>query len=162
MRLVKIAFSNIGPFHIQTLSVERDVTALTGPNDSGKSLLLRAISAACRKQPLDEVDVASHYLDGRPEWSESPDVGAMLTIEVETPERIGELEVQPGDQILARYFGAPNYRQDRLVVTERRRGDAVVKKQVSMSDLPVVQADFNKPVRDVIRLDAPNPVPLRL
>lgn len=60
MLLKSITPRNFGPFVGETpLYIERDVTVITGPNDVGKSLALRAIEILCTEKTIDEHEVNS-------------------------------------------------------------------------------------------------------
>ena len=50
MKLLELHLSNIGPFIDARLTLERDVTVITGRNDTGKSSLLNVIRMLCAKQ----------------------------------------------------------------------------------------------------------------
>lgn len=63
MLLRKLEIHHIGPFTFPVeIEFEEDVTVLTGPNDTGKSVVLRLLSLISQNKPIAESDVNITYL----------------------------------------------------------------------------------------------------
>src|SRR5437879_4125187 len=56
MRLHKIRFSNIYSLRTAALTCDRQLTVIVGPNDAGKSNILRAINLASGQTPTVQFD----------------------------------------------------------------------------------------------------------
>ncbi len=76
----------IGPFvGDTTLQLEDDVTVLTGSNDVGKSLALRAIEILCTSGSVKEHEVNRyHSEESRRKWNEDPDIKVDAVFEYTT------------------------------------------------------------------------------
>jgi len=64
MLLTKLTFEHFGPFsHSTELRLERDMTVITGANDTGKSSLLALIDSLCGAKPLaeEQVNIDRHF-----------------------------------------------------------------------------------------------------
>ena len=81
MILKSITPKNVGPFDgSSTLHLEPDVTVLTGPNDVGKSLALRAIELLCQHDALEEHEVYEERIgEHGPGWQHDPEVSCRAT-----------------------------------------------------------------------------------
>lgn len=75
---------NYGPFaNCGALVLEDDVTVITGPNDVGKSFMLRALMLACNGKggAIDERNqLRTRRVPGA--WTEDPQVGCTITFEI--------------------------------------------------------------------------------
>jgi len=86
MILKSISPENFGPFVAGTkLEVDPEVTVLTGPNDAGKSLALRAIELLCTRSKLASHEVNRNRVGEFPEgWQKDPEIRCKGTFELTT------------------------------------------------------------------------------
>lgn len=83
MILKSITLRNFGPFAVETtLQVEPEVTVLTGPNDAGKSLTLRAIEVLCTQNKIDSHEVnRDRTREFKGKWSDDRDIACIGVFE---------------------------------------------------------------------------------
>lgn len=84
MVIESVKFINVGPFsRSDELSMEDDVTILTGPNDVGKSSVLEILDHVCSGDPIRESLVNVDHLAGRGnDWKEGDDIGCQVRVRV--------------------------------------------------------------------------------
>src|SRR3712207_2182703 len=104
-----------GPFFSPTrLDIDPEVTVLTGPNDVGKSSLLRLISLLCLHPdcPAEERDVNFDYLhEQKVNWQQDAEIGCVATFLIPTREARGSFSgglggsspFKEGDTVVARF-----------------------------------------------------------
>lgn len=98
---------HIGPFSAPTvLEVERNVTVLTGSNDTGKTSLLRAIYLFCTGNKMTERELnEDRFGDFSGAWDTDPEVAcnARFITDESTPHKVFTRgSVVPGDEIIVR------------------------------------------------------------
>lgn len=81
MILTSITPMNFGPYTTgQTLNVDAEVTVLTGPNDCGKTSLLKAIHLACTRAGADEREYNRDRIGMfQDRWQVDPDLKCLLS-----------------------------------------------------------------------------------
>ena len=77
--LKSIAIQNFGPFASETiLHLDPEVTVLTGPNDAGKSLALRAIEILCTHNTIDGHEVNRDRIgEFKGNWSDDSEIACV-------------------------------------------------------------------------------------
>ena len=108
MILKRLHIENYGPFAVAaSIDIDRQVTVLTGPNDVGKSTILRLIKTICEssKATVDDVNVDRTYDSGVP-WQMDNEIKCFATFEVPTnssqyiiPAYIDNGTIVAGDEI---------------------------------------------------------------
>lgn len=105
MILKSIKPQNFGPFAAETtLQLDPEVTVLTGPNDAGKSLALRAIEVLCTQNTIDGHEVNRDRIgEFRGKWNDDPDIACIGLFET-TEASVGKKGVlknaKPGSTIV--------------------------------------------------------------
>jgi len=97
----------MGPFAVPTrLRVDPEVTVLTGPNDTGKSLALRLVHLLCTKEAATERDINSDRIgefDGP--WKDDPEITCVAVFDL-TESAIKNAGLtgncEPGDELTVR------------------------------------------------------------
>ncbi len=108
MWLRSITPEHFGPFaKPTTIELERGVTILTGPNDTGKSSVLEAIRMFCQRTKGQEHHVNMNRLGNYAgSWSADPGVRISAEIEIGNPlagEPPTKHDLQPGDRVKCFY-----------------------------------------------------------
>jgi energy-coupling factor transporter ATP-binding protein EcfA2 len=90
MYIRSVETQNYGPFSCTAkLTLEPTVTVLTGPNDVGKSALLRLLGRICRADLNTQVEAREFNQDNLfnsgPNWDEHEDFGAIVKLELSDP-----------------------------------------------------------------------------
>lgn len=158
MILKSITPRNFGPFAAESaLTLDPDVTVLTGPNDVGKSLVLRAIQILCTNVVAEGHDVnrdRTGQFNGR--WQDDPEV--CCEAEFELTERtlgIGGIPpgFNPGSIMSVRKHMVSKSPSAR--VTELRRGDLTTTQLAQWSKFPdVLFLPLHSELREAIDLSA--------
>lgn len=109
MKIKSVTVSNFGPFYEQhMLELDPCVTVLTGPNDSGKSILLDALGCAVLGQNVRERRVNySRNLEVPPDNLAQLEMYVDLRLEVnrgDTDPGLRQRGLQPGDVVTIRRF----------------------------------------------------------
>lgn len=152
-----MTFKHLGPFLPEPITFEKDVTVITGPNDCGKSVLLRLIALGMAKdgtKPLSVEDVnLDHTARCKTHWEQDREIG--VTITFNTTMSNGE-DTATADLLLAPQFRPrsqwrrPGY-QGTLSDQERQSFPTVIYVEPA-----------GKGVRETVPLDAPNELERRL
>ncbi|MCK6548448.1 AAA family ATPase [Myxococcota bacterium] len=163
MRLKQIFPSHFRAFGASArLAVEQDVTVITGPNDAGKTSLLRLIESVLRGSAGQEHDASALRVQtGGISWQSDPKFGATVILEVTDPAR--DIAQKPerfraGDLVKAWVALAPNERGNRPVRIESvYRGDDRLAPPEKLERLPqVLWLPLEREVRDIIDLSRLN------
>jgi hypothetical protein len=150
---------HIGPFAFPTtLHLDPEVTVLTGPNDTGKSCLLRIIRALCTRTALQERDINTYRIgEFSGPWQNDEEVGVTASFEI-TTYSVGKAgftgNVQPGD--VATFFFRLNRENAAWQLKELKRGDG--RASGSLQRHPtVLSLPLDARLREVIDLSKMNP-----
>lgn len=165
MKLKWIEVAHLGPFAIPTkLNVDPRVTILTGPNDTGKSSLLRAIWLAFTAQAALVQHVNQERLDTfSGKWQDDPEFICTLGLEVtdaDIQEKVITGGVQAGDILVMRRQLAQNSGLGQVHV---ERGTNRVSTSLTLHKPPqVVNLPALNEIRDIIPLAGFNDVEEKL
>lgn len=169
MLLRKLVPRNFGPFFGSdaAISIEDQVTVLTGANDTGKSGLLRLLKLICsigQANSVAERDLNSEFLEksGQP-WDQAQDVGAAAVFAV-TPVAQSHFKsaVQPGDEFTVQFRLTPQAGHLRIAeVTGKGKSfnPAEIRRMPKVLSLPFPDSTQ---VREQINLTQPNEAELAL
>lgn len=145
MLLKTLEIHHIGPFAFPTkIDFEEDVTILTGPNDIGKSVVLRILSLISQKKPVEEADVNLHHLlqnDTGTIWEEDRTIRCVATYKLASNYHQyipGNLSLGGAPEeyyIEAHHYLAPKVYQNKLVAI--RRENSVTQRSDSLKHLPL-------------------------
>jgi ABC-type cobalamin/Fe3+-siderophores transport system ATPase subunit len=149
---------NFGPFTQNAkLSVDPQVTVITGPNDVGKSCLLRLIRDLCRRTKIEERDYNRSREGEFPgPWERDPEVGAKFLFELTDRPRDYFFDqfrssVNTGDQIRV-YLRTANT-AGAIDCLDYIQGGSSTKKKLQLQKLPsIVWAPADSEVKDIIDL----------
>jgi ABC-type transport system involved in cytochrome c biogenesis ATPase subunit len=121
----EITPQGLGPFSVPaTLKLEHDVTILTGPNDVGKSYLLRLFQLLCGTVGVEEDDVNSERVyDAERAWTKDSDISCNVVVIANhlASEYFGPRDNTAslpaiGDKITANCLLAPEFKNRKQVV----------------------------------------------
>src|SRR5262245_32309398 len=122
MRIEQIEISNYGPFFVPaTLVLELDVTVLTGPNDVGKSSVLRLISRLCQPDGQSATNESEFNYDrmfdaSKTDWQDREDFGATFhtTLPKKRDGEYREGPLTPGARAIVHVTLGPRNRKRRV------------------------------------------------
>ena len=105
MILEKLHLLHLGPFYDIDINIEPNITVLTGPNDSGKSQLLKFIAYTYNKQLTEEKDINIQYfrtVDNQVDQDDNILVESFFNVENDVREYFsGKVaNVKPNDTVL--------------------------------------------------------------
>jgi putative ATP-dependent endonuclease of the OLD family len=156
--LTAIELRHFGPFAVDTtISIDPDLTILTGPNDVGKSNVLTAIEMFLGKAPAQEHHVNSERLGGfAGSWNQDTEVeirAEFSFIESSRFLRLFKGDAQVGDKALVQL--KLNHIEGGYVVLHHRRGGQNVVPAVRLRPpLPsVVKLGSDASIRNAIPLE---------
>lgn len=171
MIIESLEILNYGPFAFPTaLEIDPEVTVLTGPNDTGKSSVLRLLARMFHAEGLKGIDATEFNSDNlhtaQIPWSERDDFGAVARISLagSRPPGLPELP-QDASAVTIRYGLAPNKPQRMAVSLFRANSPTPSDQGAWPVERPLAQAVWLPPeaeVRDAIPLAEANPVERRL
>ena len=152
--LKSISPRNFGPFAIETtLQLDTEVTVLTGPNDAGKSLALRAIEILCTEKTIDGHEVNRDRTgEFKGKWNDDVEiacVGVFETTDADLQKRGLPRGTTAGSAItVQRRFNTPQGQ-----VTEIADGKTRVNPQVPFTNPPrILKLPLPTEVRQEINL----------
>lgn len=124
MILKSISPENFGPFVAgTTLEVDPEVTVLTGPNDAGKSLALRAIELLCTTSTLASHEVNRYRVGEFAEgWQKDPEIRCKGTFEL-TEKSVHKIRQQIATETGSRIVVAKKLTMDHGSIHEVIRAD---------------------------------------
>lgn len=153
MILEEITPKHFGPFiGDSTLRIDRNVTVLTGPNDVGKSLALRAIEILCTDATLQSHEVNRYRVrEYSGAWNKDPEllvVAKFLATDANTP------EVNPGDRVTVERVLTSN----QGVIKEVLHGENRVVTSRPFGKIKLTRLPLDSEIRQQIRLSEATPV----
>lgn len=155
---------NYGPFyHSATLELEDDVTVITGPNDAGKSSLLRLIGMCCgvNLKTFSEYDA---NFDRNQEFTGSWEDGKMVACEVvckptdRTPLHLSGHLPEGSTFTLRHAFSAKGMRIERIILTRSDGSGVGINSEWLRQSPHLVYLPTQDLVREEINLQQQNPV----
>lgn len=164
MRIKSVAFSSLGPFaYPSPIELDKDLTVITGANDSGKSRILRGLELLLTKNQIEAEDINEEKMhELRDGWKQAKPVRADIEI-IKTANSepagfvIGGIE---GDVIKHQYNLHENSKPFHANMVTRYREDGaaeVQKTQVEVKKLPLhFSINTAEMIRREINFDAPN------
>jgi energy-coupling factor transporter ATP-binding protein EcfA2 len=179
MILESVEFFHLGPFEPDAvIRFEPGLTVLVGPNDAGKSRVLRYLELMLNRQPITEDDLPTHYRVETP-WDGDPAIRAVARFRVTDTTRLANnaSDLQPHDVAVVEFRLAPKQSRDTVVLEIVRGGQKIPLggNTLYAEPFPVVtQFPTNPELRPVMHLDdlrreelmllrlafGPNPVPV--
>ncbi|MHB0960112.1 MAG: ATP-dependent nuclease [Pirellulaceae bacterium] len=139
MILRSIVPRHFGPFALgTTLQIDPEVTVLTGANDTGKSLALRAIEILCTDKPIESYEV-NRYRTGEfsGKWEDDPEIvctAVFETTEVGLKKKGLPRGTRPGATVtVTRRMATANG-----TITEIRDGNGLSNPQIQFNNPPTV------------------------
>lgn len=171
MLLTQLVIQNVGPFaEAQSIRFEKDVTVLTGANDTGKSSILRAIELLCGitggGRVLQESEVNMDRIgQANTVWRNDPEILCEATFETaENGHFHFRKKVAAGAEVKVRCMLAPEIRQIAELNFRESfgRGEWSKPLNLSITKFPnVICLPLAEPLRQVIDLTQPNPTELK-
>ncbi len=168
MILTKLVINEIGPFSPQaTVNFDREVTVLTGPNDTGKSSVLQIIDIICNSRQLEEryVNLDRISAADRP-WTHDPDIFCLATFVMTEHSRrwLAQVEAPAGAEVDVKFTLAPQVGRPRTIVTDVRVGDSLTRVNGgSATRFPkILRLPVEDEIRAVISVNDLNPVEAKL
>lgn len=161
MILKSVRPRNYGPFvGDSVLQVEPDVTVLTGPNDAGKSMVLRAIDLLCSEGSISQREVnRERSREYRGVWNQDSEITceAEFVVTERSANKFANLRRVPAEAVLSvrRPLGDPNKGVD---VLEVKKVDSSEKPNARVAELPsILRLPLECEVGEAIQLGTPNP-----
>jgi hypothetical protein len=154
MILTSVRPCHIGPFGCtSTLFIDGKLTALTGPNDVGKTLALRSIQILCGDSTAVEADInrdrVSHF-EGK--WQDDPEICCYGTFQIPKDADARALisgKPLPGDELAVKVRVTHHDHE----VVEIKRGGATVTLPLKVKKWPRILAlPFPSEIRETIEL----------
>lgn len=161
MILKKLIIYKFGPFATPAeLEIEPAVTVITGPNDTGKSSILRLIEIIFTKSPIDEtnVNLDSLYEMGN-SWEKdtSVQVTAVFTLETTWNQYFSGIALSPGDEVQVTVFLAPSFDKSQVSIKVFRDGnEKVSSSSVTVSYPQIIKLPNENAIRASIKLSSLN------
>lgn len=163
MRLTSITPINIGPFDGDTVTIpiEPDLTILTGPNDTGKTFLLRVLELLGPKSPtLTESALANlvnrPYAASTTDWQHQGTLGCKLTIQGTTTGQAISQVLTPGHTLHVRFLLRPG--STTAVIDRVDTSTGTSSSQQAFGPRPnILRLPLDDPIRDIIPVRQPNP-----
>lgn len=166
MILKSIEPRNFGPFAVPTrIDFEPDVTVLTGPNDTGKSFLLRLIRRICekgREGAVQQDEVNFPYMhEAEPAWDHDAKIGCTANFSVTASTRQYIPQAQGWDEIVVDCALAPAV--FRRSVVKFRKGDKWTQSKFPVDKMPnSLVLPLQHEIGSIINLSSPNPAESKL
>jgi len=166
MILSEIRPTYFGPFAKDAvLGVEKDVTVLTGANDTGKTLLLRCLQCACTGRAADETHVNVLHMDAlKGDWKQTAEVGCEMDFDLcatSKPHLPTNINPQIINKVRIHVSLAPEKRAAQI--TQIHRDKKVTNTTQKITRLPnIIWVNHDENVRHPMPLDSANPLETKL